>query len=340
MSRLSPPTRALLGLTLASFGVALALAVVSERSVVDEWQRFASGAQGVDSWRPMNQASLYLRDDPEKPLYQWLFFEQKVKFIYPPTSLLFVDGLRALVPEGALQRALNFVSWWLVDRLLLRADLGPRDGLDRGLRLALVFALTLGFYPVVKAYTLGQMQVVVNAAFAGFAVCWASGRRAGAGALAVVMAAVKPQYGALLLWGLVRREWGFVRGALLAGVPLLLVSLALYGVASHLDYLSVAAHVGRLGEAYWPNQTLNGLLQRALGNGNAAAWDHTCIRPTTRASTRRRGSARSSRSASPAWDARVRPVTCSTSRRSCSPPPSRRPSPGSTTTACCRRSSR
>jgi hypothetical protein len=207
-----------------------------------------------------------------------------VKFIYPPTSLLFVDAVRAVAPNDALQAALNFVSWclvwltalltaWLADRELTRAGHPAADALDRGLRLGLVCALTLGFYPVVKAYTLGQMQVVVNAAFAGFLLCWVSDRRAGAGALAVLMAAVKPQYGALLLWGLVRREWGFVRGATLTGAVLLLLSIVLYGFASHVDYLSVVAHVGRLGEAYWPNQTINGLLQRALGNGNSAVWD-------------------------------------------------------------------
>jgi hypothetical protein len=285
LSRLTAPTRLLLGLALATFVVSFALAALSERSVVDEWWLFAHGTQGVDSWRPMNQASLYLEQAPEKkPLYAWLFFERKVKFIYPPTSLLFVDAVRSLAPSGALQTALNLVSWLLVvltagltaalaDRVLARGGAAPADAVDRGVRAALVFVLTLACYPVLKAYTLGQMQVFVNAAFAGFLLCWVTDRRASAGVLTVLMAVVKPQYGALLLWGVIRREWSFVGAAAISGMLVLLLSIGLYGFASHVDYLSVVSHVGRLGEAYWPNQTINGLLQRALGNGNSAVWD-------------------------------------------------------------------
>ncbi len=278
------PTRALLGIALATVLLSLGLDATSERSVVNEWRLFGSAVQGVDSWRPMNIAARYLADDPETPLYQWLFFGQRVKFIYPPTSLLFIDAVRAFVAPDALQAALNGISWCLVvltalatagvaDRALGRGDFAPKDSVDRGLRAALVFGLTLGAYPVLKAYSLGQMQVFVNAAVAGFVWCWVTQRRRAAGVLVVLMAAVKPQLGVLWLWGLVRRQWDFVGAAAVAGLLVLGVSLALYGFASHVDYLSVASHVGRLGEAYWPNQTMNGLLHRWLGNGNSAVWD-------------------------------------------------------------------
>ncbi len=284
MTRLSPPTRVLMGIALATALLALGLDATSGGSVVDEWRRFGGAVQGVDSWRPMNLAALYLAEDPDTPLYQWLFFGQRVKFIYPPTSLLFIDAVRAFVAPDALQAALNGISWVLVvltalatagvaDRVLGRGDSAPEDPVDRGLRAALVFGLTLGAYPVLKAYSLGQMQVFVNAAAAGFVWCWVTQRPRSAGMLVVLMAAVKPQFGVLWLWGLVRRQWDFVGAAAAFGLVVLGVSLGLYGFASHVDYLSVASHVGRLGEAYWPNQTLNGLLHRWLGNGNAAVWD-------------------------------------------------------------------
>lgn len=267
----------------ALLGVAAGLAALGEPTSLDELGRFLRAEQGVDSWRPMNQASRHLASEVPTPLYQWIFFEQKIKFIYPPTSLLFLDAVRGLAPERSLQGALNAVSWglvgltallvgWILDRSLSAAGRAA-TARERALRIALGAAGVLLFYPVTKAYSLGQMQVVVNAAFAGVVACWLAGRRDVAGALVVVMAAVKPQYGALLLWGVVRRERSFLVGALLAGVLVLGASLWRYGLASHLDYLSVASYVGRLGEAYWPNQTINGFLHRALGNGVSARWD-------------------------------------------------------------------
>jgi len=56
-------------------------------------------------------------------------------------------------------------------------------------------------------------------------------------------------------------------------VLLLGVSVLRFGLEHHLDYLSVASHVSRHGEAYWPNQTPNGLLQRLLDNGVSSHWD-------------------------------------------------------------------
>jgi hypothetical protein len=84
---------------------------------------------------------------------------------------------------------------------------------------------------------------------------------------------VKPQYGLFALWGLARREWRFTVAAAAAGAALLALAVLCFGFADHVDYLRVAAHVGRHGEAYWPNQSPNGFLQRLLHNGVSAVWD-------------------------------------------------------------------
>jgi hypothetical protein len=91
--------------------------------------------------------------------------------------------------------------------------------------------------------------------------------------LVALMAAVKPQYGLFALWGIARRDWRFTGAAAGAGLALLALSVLCFGFADHVDYLRVAAHVGRHGEAYWPNQSPNGFLQRLLGNGESAVWD-------------------------------------------------------------------
>jgi hypothetical protein len=286
-SKLSPLTLYLFVFALASVPLLdLTLAAGGDPTRRDELVRFARGTQGMDSWHPMYRALRHLesesepKSEPERALYPWLFFEQRVKFIYPPTSLLLLD----LLPRDALQRALNLLSWLCVvasvvasaailDRSLERSRFAAAGATDRAARLAVAAALGLGFYPVVKAYTLGQMQVVVNALFAVCVLCWQRERKAAAGVLIALMAAVKPHYGVIALWGVLRGERRFAAAAALAGLALVLVSVLRFGWHTHLDYLSVAAHVSRLGEAYWPNQTPNGFLHRLLGNGVSGHWD-------------------------------------------------------------------
>jgi hypothetical protein len=278
---LSRLTGQLVGFSIASSVlVTAALVALGEPSVWNELCHFASGTQGVDSWRPMSQAHAYLSQGAEQPLYRWLFFDRHVKFIYPPTSLLLLDVL----PRSGLRATLNAGSWLLVwvtvvfsvlvlDRNLQASRHTATSPRDRALRAGAALLLALTFYPVLKAYSLGQMQVWVNALFAACAWCWISGRRAAAGVLVALMAAVKPQYALIALWGLLRGERRFAAAAAAAGLLLLVASVARFGLESHLDYLSVLAHVSRHGEAYWPNQTVGGFLHRLLGNGVSSHWD-------------------------------------------------------------------
>ena len=284
MAGFGPLTRRLALFVLTStLLVNAALAALGERTGLRDTDLFRRGVQGVDSWRPMAQAyAIALPGAPDR-LYQRLFFERHVKFIYPPTALLLSRAFDLVLPRSAWSGALNALSWLsvilavgffaaLLDRELARSS-PPASRAERMVRLALAALFGLCFYPLLKAYTLGQMQVVVNAAFAAFLWCWLSGRRIAAGALVALMAAVKPQYGLFALWGLARGEWRFAAAAALAGLALLAWSVASFGFANHFDYLRVLAHVGRHGEAYWPNQTVNGFLNRLLGNGESAFWD-------------------------------------------------------------------
>lgn len=284
MSRFRPLTRRLALFVLASaLGVNALLAGLGQYTALRDTAFFLRGVQGVDSWRPMAQAYAIAPAGAVHPLYQRLFFEQHVKFIYPPTALLLFRALDLVLPIEAWRTALNRLSWLcvalaigfsaaLLDRALARAS-PPASRADRLARIALVTGFGLCFYPLIKAYTLGQMQVVVNAAFAALLWCWLTGRPVAAGVLVALMAAVKPQYGLFALWGILRGEWRFVASAAGAGALLLAFSVVSFGLDDHLDYLRVLAHVGRHGEAYWPNQTVNGFLQRLLGNGQSAAWD-------------------------------------------------------------------
>jgi len=58
-------------------------------------------------------------------------------------------------------------------------------------------------------------------------------------------------------------------------VPALVASIALFGLANHLDYLSTLQFLASRGEAFYPNQSVNGLLNRLLLNGDSLTWSGT-----------------------------------------------------------------
>lgn len=241
---------------------------------------FAIGFAEDDSWMPMERAWTQFRKAPDDPFYTEIFFQQHVKFQYPPTSLFVYAALDALhVPAEARTPMLNALAWLavaataVVVALVFVASLRAVDPalvastFDRNAAAILAAAFTLTYYPIVKAFTLGQIQTWLNLAFALLVFAWVRARVGTAGVLAGLMCLVKPQYVLLLPWAVVRGEWRFV-GALTAILALAgTASLAEFGLQNHLDYLSVLSYISRHGESFFANATMNGLLHRLLGNG-------------------------------------------------------------------------
>jgi hypothetical protein len=247
-----------------------------------------------DSWKPMVQALRYLQSPHDQPLYTHVFFEQQTKFQYPPTSLLLM--LPAVFPPTAEALTRLGLSWvWLLDRVSAvliwimafflirifhtRRNDGPLSLPDRCLSLLTWLMLTFTFYPLVKGYSLGQVQVWINALFAVLFWSWLTGRKGLAGFLAGVVCLIKPQYGLLLVWGVLRRQRRFVTVGVVTSLVGLTLSISLFGVANHLDYLRVLSYLSRHGESYYPNQSMNGLLHRLLFNGNNLDWNEHAFPP-------------------------------------------------------------
>jgi hypothetical protein len=291
---LTPFTRRLTIFALLN-GVALQLALMLvfltpwQLTIFGELRDFVTAEQGEDSWGPMNRALAYVLDDPDRPVYDEIFFEQQRKFQYPPMTLLPLRALRpATSPDGfTLLGLLNAISWLSVlvtvafTKMLF--DLGvERSGMDRdhppstGERIArgvVVVFLALTFYPMIKAYTQGQIQAWINALFAVALWLWATGRPRAAGALVGGASLIKPQYGPVFLaWGALRRRWGFTTA--LAAIALLgtTASLALFGLADHVNYVDVLRFISERGESYYPNHSVNGLMNRLLFNGDNLGW--------------------------------------------------------------------
>ena len=238
---------------------------------------------GLDSWLTMSEAIEYTNQYPDSSLYQHIFFNEKVKFQYPPTSLLFLEPFQFL-PFDQLLSVLNFLGWvsiWLIGYFTYRIFLvaydtaGSKRQLERKEKigwLLLFVGMALTFYPFMRSWRLGQAQTFLILLFTLALYGWMTQRKGWAGIAIGLICAIKPPLALLAIWGLFRKQWAFVIGMASVGTLILLVSLYEYGWQNHLDYLSVLSYIGKRGEVYYPNQTVNGLLNRLLENGSSVEW--------------------------------------------------------------------
>jgi hypothetical protein len=146
-------------------------------------------------------------------------------------------------------------------------------------RFALSLALGLTYYPLLKGYQLGQIQVFLTAFIALAVIVKLLGWEVFSGALFGVCCLVKPQYGIILLWSLLRRKWRFLLGFATIFLAGLAVSVARFGLNDHLVYLGVLTEISHHGESFWANQSVNGLLNPWLENGSPTQWSPTIFAP-------------------------------------------------------------
>ena len=163
----------------------------------------------------------------------------------------------------------------LVRRLVGQSSLSARGGpitgdTRRDLFVTAILAAILGllFYPLLKGHQLGNFQVFINLAV-GLALLFLPSRPVLSGLLIGLCGLLKPQYTPLIAWALIRRRHDFA----IACAAVLLVghgaALLRYGLDVHVQYLEWLRHLSRLGEAFWANQSINGVLNRLLGTGSA-----------------------------------------------------------------------
>jgi alpha-1,2-mannosyltransferase len=239
-----------------------------------------------DSWGIMSEALDYAQTPHTSlpPLYSEIFFNRHVKFQYPPTALLAISAMRLVDPDRVRTNEFYAGPWptldvttsWIFLGLMALAtaavlelrlrELYPTEPWRNTtvLRGIIVAAFTLTFYPVVKAFTLGQIQVWINGLFALALLAWMLGWKASSGVAIGLICLIKPHYGLFLVWAAIRGEWRFVIGCVSAGCVGLVASLAAFGLADHLDYLSVLLYMFQRGETFYPNQSVNGLLNRLM----------------------------------------------------------------------------
>ena len=243
---------------------------------------------GQDSWRPMVTAIELLRADPGQALYSHLFFDLGEKFQYPVTSLLPLDLLQRFwgAPWPRVIQALNLISWagvWILGltcwRLLLgslsRVASGPGPDAarhDAWWLLPPVLALTFLFYPLSRSFMLGQIQTWLTVALALALLAWRGERTVLAGVLLASCCAVKPHLGVVFLWAALRSQWTMVAAGALVLVPLALAAGLVHGFDHFPDYVPVLQFLSRHGEAFFANQSINGLLNRLFETAPSLDW--------------------------------------------------------------------
>jgi alpha-1,2-mannosyltransferase len=241
-----------------------------------------------DSWGPMFQALNFLQSEHQKPVYSQIFFLKGIKFQYPLTSLLPVALIRIFLSELYTRGFVLFLSWIAVFATILisirifnfalsgEKDSDSRSSLSQSdlmVRAVSLFCFGITFYPVIKAFTLGQVQVFINFFFTLTVWLWLNNKFKISGFLVGLMILLKPQYAVICVWGLLRKKWGFSTTAIITVVTGLLISILVFGLSDNLDYLSVLSFISRHGEVFFANQSMNGLLNRLLSNGDGLAFD-------------------------------------------------------------------
>ncbi len=262
----------------------LLLSSVSERTTLYFTKFFLASPIHTrsDSWQPMYDAFLQATSYPKQPLYHVIFFERGIKFQYPPSSLLVFLPIKSWRLERVAS-LFNGISWWLIWGsmallthiviLSLRQYANQRIRLREAVTLFLfVSGIALTFYPLMRSFQLGQIQTWLYALFVAAVWAWLNGLKGLSGFCIGCIAVIKPQLGVVILWGLLRKQWRFaLSGAGVVGV-IGIASVWTFGLNSHIEYLSVLSFIAKHGESYFPNHSINGLLNRWFGNGANVDW--------------------------------------------------------------------
>ena len=244
---------------------------------------------GTDSWGPMMDARRWLALHPGGDVYQALFFTGRIKFQYPLSSLLFIDW----IPAGSAQaiticNVTNLMLFFLLafgTALVLAAMADNAFGAAaakayRGQLACIGVLASLCFYPILRALDLGQVQILVDVLFTWACYHYLKDKNFAAGTLIGLCVLLKPQMGLFCIWALVRRDWKFLQGWLLAAGGGFAVSLIKYGVEWPFHYVKVLSYIQDHGESSFANQSVNGLAHRALGLGPNLHWDANAFAPS------------------------------------------------------------
>lgn len=244
---------------------------------------------GADSWGAMLQAIHFWQAHPSASIYGSVFFDQHIKFQYPLSSLFTLLPLVSLhFSDIQIVLILNWVSrlaYFLIALLCTRiAVLSARQADPHAAaHLSWTQQLTVAcgsilFFPLVCGIVLGQIQTLLTLLYCVAFYCWLRGAQRTAGVFLALSALVKPQFALMLVWAAVRRRWGAFWAGLATLAAGAAASVAVFGWQNNLGYIPVLRTLS-LGETYFINQSMNGLLNRLISAEDPFLWNDRSFAP-------------------------------------------------------------
>lgn len=249
----------------------------------------------TDSWYVMVKALEHFDGLPGESVYEALILKDTTKFQYPPSSLLIFDIPKRFLSLSYEQLVdlFNKISWACIPLLAVifysllnksahhlsrheaitlpdHEQIKPEARTNKVVWIALfVSAISVGtFYPILWSYQIGQIQTIMTMLTGLSLLAWQTKRYGVAGVLLSICCSFKPQWVVLVPWAIIRKQWNFLISFSITSTAIFLITGAFYGFKNWLDYLKVLTLIGRVGESYVANQSVNGLLHRLLMNGN------------------------------------------------------------------------
>lgn len=289
-SKINPIVRWLILILFLSLAVTLILALLQVKPNMFSHIKRLSGHPGTDSWQPMIDALNLILRSPDRSVYD-ILFERGLKFQYPLSSLLIFDlperilGISYIQTSFLLDRfssfcvpVFSFISARILiiglrDKQLHKVSFESKGEIRRTYFLVLI--LTFLFYPILRSVSLGQIQTILTVLTATAILCWQLDKKVLVGLIFGLICIIKPQLGIVLVWAAIRRQWRVVLPGLIVIFVFSLVSIIFYGFENNLYYLEILSFLSRHGEAFHANQSVNGLLNRLLFNGDNLEWDGT-----------------------------------------------------------------
>ena len=150
--------------------------------------------------------------------------------------------------------------------------LHPTSITDIAARYFVIMLIILTFYPLTTSFILGQIQTWLTLLGAASLLAWECGSKKTVGLFIGLACIVKPHWSGILLWAIMRRQWGMVTTCLITMIALISLSIYSFGIHHYLDYMNVLSFLSRHGESYFSNQSVNGLVNRMLFIGNNLNW--------------------------------------------------------------------
>jgi hypothetical protein len=240
-------------------------------SMVPDVRQFFHVRQWTDSWLPMMKSLDYFKAHPTLPIYDAKLYDT---LIYSLASELPLLAMRNMgMSDAAMLRmlaVLSFLAVWGVAAVSLvigRWLLWRRGAKLRWPAAIAVVLATLGCYPLIKGYSLGNAQTFLSFGFTVLLLLWTKRQERWAGVVAAMLTAVKPQFILLLVWMLVRKKWGAAWAFLACGAVLLATSVAVFGWHNNLDYIGVLAGLSHKAQSHYANQSMFGTINRLIFNG-------------------------------------------------------------------------